>query len=169
MQILLNCVKESLMQFVNVINTVATLNSIDAEKFYINDNAGRHVRHVVDHFQAFLNCFDKNLLNYNLRNRNSEIERNYNFAKIKLNQIINQIMQLSEHDNREITIISEIDPSSSVDFTFKSNICRELLYLINHTIHHAAYVKLLAKNANIKLAENIGIAPATASFLREAE
>ena len=47
-----------------------------------------------------------------------------------------------------------------------SNIGRELLYLINHSIHHMAYATLLARTHGIELPAGIGLAPGTASYER---
>ena len=87
-------------------------------------------------------------------------------AKAELTNIIDEIKVL-EIDERNISVISEIDVSDTQNETYASNIRRELLYLINHTLHHAAYIKLLAQQSGITLSSHIGVAPSTASHLRK--
>lgn len=69
----------------------------------------------------------------------------------------------------ELLITSEIDCLTTLTQKFRSNVAREALYLINHTIHHAAYIRLLLKGCGIELASHIGIAPCTATFQRESQ
>lgn len=70
-------------------------------------------------------------------------------------------------DERLIT--SEIDCLTTLTEKFRSNVAREALYLINHTIHHATYIRLLLKGCGVELASHIGIAPCTATFQRESQ
>lgn len=167
MQLLLNSAKDSLAQFVTIIDSIELLPNEKRNDFYIDNTVGKHIRHVVDHYLAFFKSLDSGILNYNLRNRDSQIEKDSQLAKIKINEVISRLENISTK-NTELNVISEIDSFALVDFTFKSNIPRELLYLVNHTIHHAAYVKLIADNANIKIDADIGVAPATATFRRQA-
>ena len=47
-----------------------------------------------------------------------------------------------------------------------SNYARELLYLINHAIHHVAIIKLILEHNGVSVPSYIGLAPGTASYLR---
>ena len=163
---LLNATINSLLQVSDILDEVENLPTDKAERFYCGTNAGKHVRHILDHFLAFLSITDDGILNYNIRNRESALETDWNVAQTQLNDIINSFK--SENiEERKLRVISEIDVSDTLNQEFKSNSFREILYLINHTLHHTAYISLLAKNCDIALPEHIGIAPSTASHLRQ--
>ena len=44
---------------------------------------------------------------------------------------------------------------------------RELVFVGSHAVHHYALISIIAQLQGIETEENLGIAPATASFLRE--
>ena len=167
---LLNATLDALRQMLTVIDhledTAFQGNKNDAAQFYAETTIGKHIRHVVDHFVAYKHGLEKNLINYNQRSRNSVVETDPQRAKNSINEVLEWFGAHSESE-QDVEVISEIDSFRAQDYTFASNTARELLYLINHTIHHAAYIKLLARTHNIELPEHIGIAPCTATYLRE--
>jgi len=163
-----DAVINSLLQVSDVLDEVQALDKDVALKFYCDNNAGKHVRHVLDHFLAFLPAHKEGVLDYNTRNRDSIVEKDWQEAKTQLNDIV-EILKTLPVDEKNLKIISEIDVCDSKSDTFSSNTSRELLYLINHTMHHAAYIKLVAKGCGITLPDHIGIAPSTASYLRDIE
>jgi len=77
--------------------------------------------------------------------------------------------ELSCHspDLAPVVVISEIDCAQSIVQRFDSSVDREFLYLINHTLHHLAYVGLVLSHAGLALPPHVGVAPGTASFLRQ--
>ena len=156
----------SLLQISDILEVVVQLPETHAMNFYCEANAGKHVRHVLDHFLAFLPAVESGVLDYNMRNRDSVVESDWKVAKIQLDDVVKALEALPM-DEKDLKVISEIDVTDTKSDSFSSNTSRELLYLINHTMHHAAYIKLLAKNCDIDLPEYIGLAPSTASHMRE--
>ena len=129
---------------------------------------GRHVRHILDHFLALQAGLTENLIDYNRRHRDTNIENDPEIAS----QLVNNLLQWFTHSehalaDRNIQVESEISISQEQNMSFESTINRELCYLINHTIHHVAYAKLVAKNLGVSLDSTIGIAPSTATYLRQ--
>lgn len=158
--------KNALSQVSEILNAVQGLPHHTATSFYCGTNAGKHVRHILDHFLAFIAALDEGVLDYNRRNRESDVERDWNAAQEQLDTIITRIAAMPV-EATPIKIISEVDTCATENEQFDSNLPRELLYLINHTMHHTAYIRLLAQHEGIHFAEHIGIAPATASYLRQ--
>jgi hypothetical protein len=129
---------------------------------------GRHVRHILDHFLALQDGLDKNLIDYNKRHHDSSIEDNPAIALALIFKLQNWFIKSDQAlADRTIKVESEISVSHQENMCFTSTINRELCYLINHTLHHVAYAKLVAKSLDIKLDDSIGIAPSTASYLRQ--
>ena len=160
-----DAVINSVLQISDILTEVKKLPEDKAKGFYCDLNAGKHVRHVLDHFLAFLSISDDGVLDYNTRNRDSVIETDFIAAQEQLDKIIKDFKALPEGE-RNLSLISEVDVSDTQNETFTSNSSREMLYLINHTMHHAAYINLIAKNYGLALPDHIGVAPSTASYLR---
>ncbi len=163
---LLKAVKSALNQVVEVIECAKELPSFKGGELYQSKGVGRHVRHIVDHFLALHNGLELKVVDYNQRNRESPIEVDYQLAHEKIQFLMNWLDTL-ELNQQRLEVYSEIDCFQTVTQSFESCLERELLYLINHTIHHMAYVKLVARVSGVFLPEHIGIAPSTATFLRE--
>jgi hypothetical protein len=140
-------------------------NAYTSLSFKATSSIGQHVRHILDHFIAFEFGVKQNVINYNIRSRGSFIETDTDLALEKVEYFIQWLSQ-TKLSNKTIQVISEISANSEDSIQVESNIEREAIYLINHTIHHLAYASLLAREHNIPLNKNIGIAPATASYLR---
>jgi len=130
-----------------------------------SSSLGKHIRHILDHYLALQDGYDVNHINYNERNRNSNIESDRQAALNLTSSIINWLRN-SPLIDKPLLIHTEISTSSIKNINVNSNLKRELCYLLNHSIHHMAFISLLAKFQNITLAPNIGIAPSTASHLR---
>ena len=126
---------------------------------------GKHVRHIVDHFWAFQEGITTGQVDYNLRHRETALEQEPQLA-INAIEEFNRWLKLQSTDNGELTVISEFSVSQTESITTPSNIHRELVYLINHTLHHAAYAVVLAKGMGLEPPAYIGVAPATASYMR---
>jgi uncharacterized damage-inducible protein DinB len=141
------------------------------EDIYLKDPAsphagiGQHVRHVLDHYRAFKAGTESGTVDYNLRQRQCAEETSHVEAKQSIDVMMNWLADLNL-DNQALDVISEISLVRSQSERLSSNTERELLYLINHSIHHMAYASLLAKTAGVELPRHIGLAPGTATYER---
>jgi uncharacterized damage-inducible protein DinB len=126
---------------------------------------GQHVRHVLDHYRAFTNGIDHRCVDYNFRTRDSAEEQDACFAESNIDTLI-QWLEAFNVPSEEISVISEISLLEQQSEVLTSNAERELLYLINHSIHHMAYASLLANAKGVFVPREIGLAPGTASFER---
>lgn len=67
---------------------------------------------------------------------------------------------------RVVRVKSEISLQKSASVTLESSLMRELVFVGSHTVHHYALIKVIANDQGLQVSSNFGIAPATASFLR---
>lgn len=132
---------------------------------YLDANVGRHLRHVLDHAEALKQALDTGLVDYDQRDRGNAVETDRLMAMQQLS-LLRLWVQTEDLDNRRIAVASEIDCDNTQRMQFDSNLHREILNVINHTIHHAAHIKLALKQFGIALPDAIGIAPGTATHLR---
>lgn len=138
---------------------------------------GRHVRHIIDHYDALLrrkhrehhdNCdsdrvaLDVSLdvsLDYEDRRRDPRLEQSPSAAVDRLEQIIMALAQL--HEGRESARLTLEHRLGTGVVELDSSLERELAFLGSHTIHHMAIVGLLAEQLGQRLPRDFGVHPST--------
>lgn len=155
----------SLAQALDLISIIDNLDEKRKSETYIEAGIGRHIRHIADHLQALLPAIESGIMDYNLRRRGHRCETDISIGRSLLEELYKKYETL-DYSERALEVISEVDVTMCQTSKFQSNLSREILYLINHTIHHTAYISLLAKTQEIEVPSSIGLAPATATFLR---
>ena len=129
--------------------------------FLGNASIGEHTRHIIEMFQCLLSSYETGLLNYDNRLRNNLIETNAKFAIQNIDEIIFSI----DKNNKKINLNQLLFDQN---ITLESNYFRELLYNLEHCIHHQALIKVaLFQFENIQIVENFGIAPSTIKHRKE--
>lgn len=118
---------------------------------------GQHVRHVIEFYQCMMNGHEKEVINYDLRVRDKMIEESREFAI----QCINKILFDLNTANLSKTITLEIMYDQPIKLS--TTIERELVYNIEHAIHHMALIKIGIKaiDPKILLPEDFGVAAST--------
>lgn len=119
---------------------------------------GEHTRHVIEMFQCLENFYAKGVVNYDKRERNNLIQTNTAFAI----QCIENIQANIEKENKNITLQQIIDGE---EVLIESNYNRELLYNLEHCIHHQALIKVaILQNKSITVDANFGVARSTIEY-----
>jgi uncharacterized damage-inducible protein DinB len=135
------------------------------ETLLVGAQIGAHIRHVHDHFSAFFHGCECGTLDYNRRTRNSPAETELGVCLCQHGRIL-ETLKNHASNRSDLRIISEIDCRTSRNVELDSTIDRELLYLINHTIHHVALISLKLTHYGIAVPPQLGLAPGTASYRR---
>jgi hypothetical protein len=119
---------------------------------------GEHTRHIVEMFQCLNRNYDSGLVNYDKRNRNVLIQTNTDFAIQMILDIKNEITK----ENKNLELQQMID---GVAIKIESNYHRELLYNLEHCIHHQALIKVaVLKCESVAVNENFGVARSTIEY-----
>lgn len=158
----------ALEQFNDILVELEQIPGQLSDNVYREANVGQHMRHVFDHMLAIKLAIGEGLVDYDKRDRGNEVETDRLMASQQLS-LLRLWIQTEDFDDRKVSVASEIDCENTQRMLFDSNLNREILYVINHTIHHAAHIKLLLAQYGINLPAHIGIAPGTASFNRRGE
>lgn len=122
---------------------------------------GMHTRHILEFYSCFLNQCNNTEICYDDRERQLIYEINTDATIDALSNIKNAL------NNLEITNSIEIKTNSSTEEgnnnIVQSSIGRELLYTLDHSIHHLAIIKIGAQLnfGSISFPENFGVAPST--------
>lgn len=125
---------------------------------------GGHVRHVLDHLAAWLAGIDTGTVNYDDRQRDTDIEHDPVAA---LNAIQYHIARLAELDDERLAnsvqVLTSMTRCGSL-VELPSSHARELAFVFSHTIHHNALVGTIARALDVDLPKHFGMAPSTIAY-----
>lgn len=119
---------------------------------------GEHYRHVIEIYGCLLDHYDSGRINYDNRARNHTLETSTEFAKKKITWIKNNI----KRKNKSIILEQALEGKNII---IESNYFRELLYNLEHCIHHQALIKIAAlRYATVTISKNFGVARSTIAY-----
>jgi len=159
-------VLDDLRHYLSVIDPVTYQLKMD---ILSGSTIGQHTRHIIEFYNCLLEQSLASLepvINYASRRRDYRIESEPDHALSFVNSISKKLKELdtdqhcllncAEHGQEDLMVISTIG--------------RELIYNIEHTIHHLAIIKIALKSSmpEIVLPEHFGVAPSTIRHRQEA-
>lgn len=134
---------------------------------YVQSSIGEHFRHIFDLYLALINQQSIGLVDYDNRRRGAPLETDLAVAKAELQQIAEWLNKFDQQLlDKPIKVQSEASISSQQVCEITSTFRRELLFVSSHTIHHFALIKVITVCCDIETSEQLGYAPATATYLR---
>ena len=153
--------------FLNSVNDEAYTKIV--KPFFIS-SSGEHMRHILDHFMVLINGYESGLINYDNRNRGSQVESQRLLALSQLNEIVLWLINLDQEGlDKKIIISTEVALSTTIVTEAESTLQRELVFAASHAVHHYASIATSIQMQDLSLDKNFGIAPATASYLRSSD
>ena len=153
--------KVVISQLVNLIEQFSNENYSKKLDILSGSSIGMHIRHILEFYTCFLQQTNENQICYDSRQRQLIYEIN-TIASIKeFEKIQKKINLLDINKKLEIKTNSGTEEGNN-DFV-NSSIGRELLYTLDHAIHHMALIKIgIQLNfEHITFPEGFGIAPST--------
>lgn len=126
-----------------------------------NATIGEHTRHIIEMFQCLENQYESGVVNYDKRNRNFKIQSETAYALQCLYDIKNQL----EKENKKIVLEQIVDGE---ELHIESNYFRELLYNLEHCIHHQALIKVaVLQLEHLQIDEDFGVARSTIEYRKQ--
>jgi hypothetical protein len=126
-----------------------------------NATIGQHVRHIIELFMCLENGYQTGLVNYEKRKRDYTIETNKAFAK----QLMHSISAVLGKPNKTLMLEAGYDDLSEDVVTIETNYLREVVYNLEHTVHHMALIRVgITSFAKVKLPDNYGVASSTIKY-----
>jgi hypothetical protein len=126
-----------------------------------NATIGEHVRHIIEMFECLEEQYKSGYVNYDARKRDYLIETDVDFAKTKIETILKNL----DKPNKKVTLVQQLDGDS---LEIESNYFRELLYNLEHCIHHQALIKVaVIQNPAITIDPNFGVARSTIEYRKQ--
>lgn len=122
---------------------------------------GEHTRHIIEMFQCLNNQYDSKIINYDLRKRDYTIQTNTIVAMNAIAVILNHL----DKPNQDIELQQTIEGEAII---ISTNYFRELVYNLEHCIHHQALIKVaLLQLEHISIDENFGVARSTIEYRKQ--
>jgi hypothetical protein len=134
-----------------------------------NSSIGEHTRHIIELFEIPIKKYESGVIDYDNRKRNVRIQTEIDFAVECINKIISEI----EKPNKPIEIVVRLNTNKSEVVTLsnnhseivQSNYLREILYNLEHCIHHQAIIKIGLKSLGKNIVdEDFGVAKSTINY-----
>jgi hypothetical protein len=126
-----------------------------------NSSIGAHTRHIIELFQCLDSQYESGCINYDNRLRDYHIQSDVLSAKEALNNILTSM----EKPNKKVILQQVIDGES---VNIESNYTRELLYNLEHCVHHQALIKVAILQWNhLQIDENFGVARSTIEYRKQ--
>lgn len=123
-----------------------------------NASIGAHMRHIIELFGCLVESYTSGVINYEDRKRAALLETDKNEAM----KILKKYSELIDKPDKALHLQNNlISPTEKI----RTSYYRELLYNLEHSIHHQALIKVALLNLpHIKIASGFGIAPATIEY-----
>jgi hypothetical protein len=131
------------------------------------NSIGKHYRHIIEFYGVMLEGFESGMVNYDSRSRDPSLERSREKCLQILQQLKNRFLESVWPDPIELTGSYSLD--SDKTFSLATNAVREIVYNIEHAIHHMALIRVAIQHEfpDIRIQEEFGYAISTLKHLRK--
>ncbi len=153
-----------------LMDTVFFLERLDREPYgrkldvFSGSSIGQHTRHLVEFFQCLLVQAEAGIIDYDARERNHQIETDPVYAAKVIRDLLPRLNEVAEAKalTLKVDYLHEEGSKAELPTTF----ARELIYNIEHAIHHLALIKIGLKvtSPTLVLPESFGVAPSTLAY-----
>lgn len=153
-----------LSQLTSLIEQLSELDFTRPSESLGNSSVGQHVRHTLEFFICFEKGFENGTINYDKRAHDKLIERDKYTALATINRIVDFINSFMEEKPLKLEVGYDLDKEEFT--TINTNTTRELVYNIEHAVHHMAIIKIGVREIapSIKLPFDFGIAASTIRY-----
>jgi hypothetical protein len=130
------------------------------ENTWHQSGVGRHMRHIIDFYDAFFDGLPTGVIDYDARGRHSALETSRTAAIAKLRETGRRIEAVGHHD-QDLSCKNEVHRRDPARAFSRSTIGRELQFLSSHTVHHFAIVAMILDRQGFAPPREFGVAPST--------
>ena len=131
----------------------------------MNNSIGKHMRHIAEFYDIFKDsCNVDSVLSYDTREHCSRTETEKEVAVKRFNDLQNWLNDIDENFVLKLNV--SYDKVANAGFDIDTSLQRELVYNIEHAIHHMAIIRIAIEQEfpDIKLDKHFGVAYSTIRF-----
>lgn len=159
-----NVATDVLIQLKQVLSQLNNSEYASPLKVFNGSSIGKHSRHIVEFFQCLMKSTTGGSVNYDARVRYLRLEEDASYCVEVLDKIT-AYLQNNNFDNIGISLVSEFGSEDQI--AVPTNFNRELIYLIEHSIHHFALMRIGVQEnfPHVELPDCFGVAYSTIKHL----
>jgi hypothetical protein len=152
-----------LSQLTDLVSQIHEQDFVRPAEALSNSTIGQHLRHTLEFFLCLQQGVENGTINYDKRAHDRVIETDKNVALLVINQINEFINTLPE---KPLRLEVGYDLVNHHYLTIDTTASRELVYNIEHAVHHMAIIKIGVRElaGYIRLAPDFGIAASTIRY-----
>lgn len=130
----------------------------------LRSSLGSHVRHTLDHVRTLTRGASSGQIDYDARERDTDIERCPAAALNHLEQLLKKLEPLASlPPETPWTLVAQVRECGT-PLTMSTTPLREAVFVLSHTIHHCALIGVAAHAMGLATSPKFGLAPATLTF-----
>jgi uncharacterized damage-inducible protein DinB len=150
----------TLSQLADLVNQIEETDFVKPSDALGNSTIGQHLRHTLEFFICFENGFESGVINYDKRAHDKLIESDKFIALSAITRISDFISSLKE---KSLKLEVGYDLYADDYITIDTTATRELVYNIEHAVHHMAIMKIGIREVAryVTLPSDFGIAAST--------
>ena len=158
---LIQSVKNNLSENIDLLRQLTNEEFTQQNPELSNATIGEHMRHIIELFGCLLENYDYGLINYDDRKRDVLLQTDKNEAIA----IIEKYLLELDKPNKPLSLTHNC--FSPIEL-LQTNYFRELIYNLEHSIHHQALIKVaLHSLPHIKIPSTFGVAPSTLEYRKQ--
>jgi uncharacterized damage-inducible protein DinB len=132
----------------------------------VESSIGGHVRHNLDHVAALLRGLPAGRISYDHRDRGTDVERDRAAALDAVRRLEDDLLAFDwSAVSPAITLTTLVSPDRPPAVVLTSPE-RELAFVVSHTIHHNALIRVMVKFLGAQVPADFGYAPSTIAHKR---
>ena len=158
---LIQSIKNNLSENIELLRQLTNEEFMQKNPELSNATIGEHMRHIIELFGCLLENYDYGLINYDDRKRDLLLQTDKNEAIA----IIDKYLLELDKPNKPLSLTHNC--FSPIEL-LQTNYFRELIYNLEHSIHHQALIKVaLHSLPHIKIPSTFGVAPSTLEYRKQ--
>jgi uncharacterized damage-inducible protein DinB len=132
----------------------------------ILSSVGGHVRHNLDHVEALLRGLRAGAVNYDHRERGTDVERDRVAALAEMFRLEQELIKFPWHVVPHLVKLTALVAADRPPVTTLTSPDRELAFVVSHTVHHNAIIGIMVKLLGAVPPADFGYAPSTIAHQR---
>ena len=156
-------INNSFAQLKGILDQLTEAEYSQPSKILFNASTGQHIRHIIELYICLFNGYETGNVNYEERKRDVRIEIDKGFAKELMEMISNNI----DRPDKILSLTSSYDEQTITSIIVETNYNRELIYNLEHTVHHMALIRVAVNEVSaVTIPEGFGVATSTIKYRR---
>jgi uncharacterized damage-inducible protein DinB len=132
----------------------------------VASSVGGHVRHNLDHVEALLGGLRSGEVNYDHRDRGTDVERDRLAAMTEILRLEQELTDFPWGGVPHLVKLTALVAPDRPPVTAVTSPDRELAFVVSHTVHHNALIGVMVKLLGAHAPPDFGYAPSTIAHQR---